>query len=146
MPAAMNIELTRLLRERMEDLLFEVVEMQDYLSEIDPTDKEGHFPLGVMGQVMSAELQHEALAMMEKTEDVICKAEADSWEKTRTSVYLNRKLATLELFMRIIAQLPATNISAHHMAEQMAGRIHARCKSVEDALIQMARQSVTQTA
>lgn len=146
MHTATNDKLTHLLRQRMEDLLFEVVEMQDYLSEASARGEDSEFPLGVMGRVISTEIQNEALHMMERTEDVFCKPTIDSWERTRTSMYLNRKLATLEIFMRIIAQLPAADISAHTMAEQMANKVYDQCKKVEDTLSEIARLALAQPA
>ena len=135
-------KLAYLLREHMEELLFEIVELQDYLGKKRSMEDEPIYPLGVMGRVLSTELQNETLDMLEQTEQVLCAHSTDSWEKNRASVYLVQNMHTLATIMRILGQLPAGSQMIHQKVESMINRAGERYQDIETTLAAIAKQNV----
>lgn len=142
MPATDPDELTQLLRERMEELLFEIIEIQDYLSKEQFLGQDYKLPLGIMGQVLSTGLQYDTLSMLDKTEQVLCEKASGSWEKIRASRYLDHKIHALAFFMRILSQLPAVSQSAHDMVQEMVLKARQRCREIETTLAAINHQVV----
>lgn len=139
-----HITATDMLRRQMESLLYEVLDMQVYLSEDISKDEHKQLPLGTVGQIMSVELQDETLRMIDEAEKILMDQAIDSWEKTRISAQLSRKVSALMLFMRIIAQLPASDDSAYETVTNMVARVSEQCKKIEAMLAELRLQVLSQ--
>lgn len=131
-------DLSQRLQQRMEELLLEIAQVKQYLGEPVVCGDKPILPLGVIGQVMSSELQTETREMAEQTHYMAFEQGVDSWEKMKTSVYLHRKIDMLVTLVGIIAQLPAQNVQVQKVASGLFQRVIDQCRKLEtilDALV-----------
>ena len=143
MSEAFSPELTQRLNTRMEELMVEIVEIKIYLAE--PLTAEGRalLPLGIMGEVMSAELEQETAGLLEQAHYITKEKGVSSWDKLKTSMYLHRKIAMLVTLTRIIAQLPAASAQASSSVFQITERIADKCKKIDVLLNTLVSENIT---
>lgn len=143
MSEALSPELTLRLNERMEELMVEIIEIKIYLAE--PLSAEGRamLPLGIMGEVMSAELEQESAGLLEQAHYMTREKGVSNWDKLKTSMYLHRKIAMLVTLTRIIAQLPAASAQASNAVFLLTDRIAEQCKKIDAVLNVLVSENIT---
>ncbi len=130
------------LNQRMEELMVEILEIKVYLAE--PLSKEGMamLPLGVMGEVMSSELEQESAGLAERAHYITRDKGVDQWERLKASIYLHKKLAMLVTLTRIIEQLPAASTQAGIAVGNLTRRIAEQCQKVDAMLNALVSESI----
>ncbi|MFO0389878.1 MAG: hypothetical protein ACK502_09220 [Alphaproteobacteria bacterium] len=135
-------DLARRLNQRMEELMVEIIEIKVYLAE--PLTAEGlaMLPLGIMGEVMSSELEHETSGLIEQAHYITREKDVSSWDKLKTSVYLHKKIAMLVTLTRIISQLPANSAQARLSVFALTERIAEQCQKIDTVLKALVSESI----
>lgn len=135
-------ELSKRLNQRMEELMVEILEIKVYLAE--PLSEEGMamLPLGIMGEVMSSELEQESTGLAKQAHYITAEKGVDSWERLKASMYLHRKIAMLATLTRIIEQLPAASVQAKCAVIRLTGRIAQTCRNIDSVLDVLVSESI----
>ena len=130
------------LNQRMEELMVEIIEIKVYLAE--PLTQEGLdlLPLGIMGEVMSCELEHETSGLVEQVHYIAREKNVSNWDRMKASMYLHKKIAMLVTLTRIIAQLPATSAQARLSVMNITERIAAKCNNMDAVLNALVSESI----
>jgi hypothetical protein len=126
----------------MEELMVEIIEIKVYLAEPVMDGNHAALPLGVMGEVMSSELEQELNGLLEQAHYMTREKGVDNWEKLKTSIYLHKKIAMLVTITRIIAQLPAASAQARFAAIALTERIAEQCKKIDAVLNALVSESI----
>lgn len=100
-------------------------------------------PLGIMGEVMSAELEQESAGLLEQAHYMTREKGVSNWDKLKTSMYLHRKIAMLVTLTRIIAQLPAASAQASNAVFLLTDRIAEQCKKIDAVLNVLVSENIT---
>ena len=142
MQSDLPLDLSNRLQQRMEELLIEIAHMRQYLAQPVQCGDRKLLPLGVIGQVMSSELQNETQEMADQTHYMAFEKGVDSWEKVKTSVYLHRKISVLVTLVGIISQLPAQSAQVQKEASGLFYGVIEQCRKLEALLNALVSEAI----